>query len=62
MSRVFFKLMKSLKVKVIEANYYYMYNAQGDVIGLYDNAGKVVCRYYYDAWGKLLDFSCKTLC
>ena len=31
--------------------YYYIYNGQSDVIGLYDLAGNVVARYEYDAWG-----------
>ena len=36
------------------ATYYKIYNAQGDVIGLYDYSGPVVARYTYDAWGKPL--------
>ena len=32
--------------------YLFVYNAQGDVIALYDNAGNVHARYTYDAWGK----------
>ena len=31
--------------------YYVATNAQGDVIGLYTNAGVEVARYEYDAWG-----------
>ena len=32
--------------------FYYMYNLQGDVIGLMDaRNGRVVARYSYDAWG-----------
>ena len=32
--------------------FYYMYNLQGDVIGLMDaRNGRVVARYTYDAWG-----------
>ena len=32
---------------------YYMYNLQGDVIGLADAAtGKIIAKYLYDAWGK----------
>jgi YD repeat-containing protein len=27
---------------------------QGDIIGLVNESGAVVVRYYYDAWGKLL--------
>ena len=34
--------------------YYYLYNGQGDVIGLIDATGAVIAHYEYDAWGKLL--------
>jgi len=34
--------------------YYYIRNAQGDVIGLYDSNGTEVVSYSYDAWGKLI--------
>ena len=34
--------------------YYYIYNAMGDVIGLYDGSGSVVARYAYDAWGRVI--------
>ena len=37
--------------------YYFIYNAQGDVIGLYDYYGAVVARYTYDAWGKPLSIT-----
>ena len=33
--------------------YYYMYNVQGDVVGLVDaETGSIVATYEYDAWGK----------
>ena len=32
--------------------YYYMYNIQGDVIGIWDNNGNIVAQYNYNAWGK----------
>ena len=32
--------------------YYYIYNAQGDVVGLYNSGQQIVARYNYDAWGK----------
>ena len=35
--------------------YYYEYNLQGDVIGIYDSSGNKVVTYTYDAWGKLLE-------
>jgi len=34
--------------------YYYIRNAQGDIIGLFDNTGKQVASYTYDSWGKLI--------
>ena len=33
--------------------YYYMYNPQGDVIGLFDKDLNVVVEYTYDSWGKV---------
>ncbi len=33
--------------------YYYMYNPQGDVIGLFDGNTNVVVEYTYDSWGKV---------
>ena len=35
-------------------NYYYIKNAQNDVIAIADSSGTVVTRYTYDSWGKLL--------
>ena len=32
--------------------YYYIRNAQGDIIGLNDKAGTQVVSYIYDSWGK----------
>ncbi|QGU96697.1 hypothetical protein GOM49_17845 [Clostridium bovifaecis] len=34
--------------------YYYIRNAQGDIIGLYDKGGIQVVSYTYDSWGKLI--------
>ena len=34
--------------------YLYMKNAQGDVIGITNDAGDIVVKYEYDAWGVLL--------
>ena len=34
--------------------YAYLYNLQGDVIGLIDSIGNKVVSYTYDAWGKML--------
>ena len=35
------------------APYYFLKNLQGDVIAITDYTGEVVCRYTYDAWGKV---------
>ena len=37
--------------------YWYLYNAQGDVVGIADKTGAVVARYTYDAWGKVLSIT-----
>ncbi|MBQ6838550.1 MAG: RHS repeat-associated core domain-containing protein, partial [Clostridia bacterium] len=37
-----------------DANYYYIKNAQNDVIAIADAWGNILCRYEYDAWGKLI--------
>ena len=34
--------------------YYYILNAQGDVVALMNEAGNVVADYTYDEWGKLI--------
>ncbi len=34
--------------------YSYLYNLQGDVIGLVDNAGSLVVEYKYNAWGSII--------
>lgn len=34
--------------------YYYVFNGQGDVIGITDPRGVLAVSYTYDAWGKLL--------
>ena len=33
--------------------FYYIYNKQGDVIGMADNTGLLVVQYVYDAWGNV---------
>ena len=35
--------------------YYYLKNAQGDVMGIVDSDLNVVVEYSYDAWGRLID-------
>lgn len=37
--------------------YYYQFNLQGDVIGIYDANGQLVVEYKYDAWGKILSIT-----
>ena len=37
--------------------YYYFYNAQGDVVGLFDNNLNVVVEYSYDSWGNVLSIT-----
>ena len=34
--------------------YYYIFNVQGDVIGILNEAGNQIVSYTYDAWGKVL--------
>ena len=37
--------------------YYYKYNLQGDVTGIYNADGQLVVEYKYDAWGKVLSIT-----
>ena len=37
-----------------QQKYYYLFNAQGDVIGIVDSNGTQVVNYTYDAWGDIL--------
>nr|WP_242847851.1 RHS repeat-associated core domain-containing protein [Fervidicella metallireducens] len=41
-------------MKLNGAEYYYIRNAQGDIIGLLDGTGTQVVSYTYDSWGKLI--------
>ena len=34
--------------------YYYIFNVQGDVIGILNQAGQKIVSYTYDPWGKAL--------
>ena len=34
--------------------YYYLRNAQGDIVKLIDSSGNTVVEYLYDSWGKLI--------
>ncbi len=46
-----------LKNGTTEAYYYYLFNAQGDVIGIIDNQGTQVVEYTYSPWGELLSIT-----
>ena len=35
-------------------DYYYVRNAQNDVVKLIDNSGTAVVEYLYDSWGKVI--------
>ncbi|OQB24455.1 MAG: tRNA nuclease WapA precursor [Firmicutes bacterium ADurb.Bin182] len=37
--------------------YFYVRNAQNDIVSIVDSTGTVVVTYSYDAWGKLFDVS-----
>jgi len=37
--------------------YYYIRNAQGDIIGIFDKTGAQVVSYTYDSWGKLISIT-----
>ncbi len=39
--------------------YYYIRNAQGDIVGLFDESGSQVVSYTYDTWGKLISIKDK---
>ena len=38
-----------------EDSYYYRFNLQGDVTGIFNESGTLVAEYTYDAWGNLID-------
>ena len=42
------------RIGYVGTSYYYIRNAQGDIIGLFDSAGTQVVSYTYDTWGKLV--------
>ncbi|MGL4730576.1 MAG: RHS repeat domain-containing protein, partial [Clostridium sp.] len=43
-----------VSIELNGVEYYYVRNAQGDIIGLIDSNGNKVVSYTYDTWGKLL--------
>ena len=38
----------------VDTYYYYLFNLQGDIVGIMDSSGNTVTEYTYDAWGQLL--------
>ena len=48
---------RPVKVEFNGTVYTYLPNLQGDIVGILDNAGTLVVKYKYDAWGKLLSTS-----
>ncbi|WP_243122880.1 RHS repeat-associated core domain-containing protein [Haloimpatiens lingqiaonensis] len=45
---------KLISMNLNGAEYYYVRNAQGDIIGLINAQGEKVVSYTYDSWGKLI--------
>ena len=43
-----------ISVTIRGITYFYVRNAQGDIIALVDADGKVVVKYTYDSWGKVV--------
>ena len=37
-----------------KTRYYYVFNIQGDVMGILDKTGNIIAKYNYDAWGNIL--------
>lgn len=46
-----------LSLNLNGTEYYYIFNAQGNVIGLLDGSGNQVVSYQYDAWGNSTSIS-----
>ena len=40
-------------INYLDERYYYVRNAQGDIIGITDKTGAFVARYTYDEWGNI---------
>ena len=45
---------KLVSMNLNGTEYYYVHNAQGDIIGLINGSGTQVVAYQYDTWGKLV--------
>jgi RHS repeat-associated protein len=46
-----------LSLNVNGTEYYYLFNTQGDIIGLLNGSGSLVVSYQYDAWGNSTSIS-----
>ncbi len=51
------KLYESSKANETSKEYFYVRNAQGDIIGLANGTGDQVVSYVYDTWGKQVSIS-----
>ena len=40
-----------------EYSYYYTHNSRGDIVGIYNGAGKLKAHYEYDAWGNVISIT-----
>ena len=45
---------------LLDQNYYYKKNIQGDIIGIIDSNGEEIIKYVYDAWGNHKAYNAKT--
>ena len=45
---------------ILDQNYYYKKNLQGDIIGIIDSNGEEIVKYLYDAWGNHKATNAKT--
>uniref|UniRef100_UPI0022EB9585 RHS repeat domain-containing protein n=1 Tax=Romboutsia lituseburensis TaxID=1537 RepID=UPI0022EB9585 len=50
---------KLVSIELNGVEYYYVRNAQGDIISLIDSSGDEVVSYTYDTWGRLLSIDGK---
>ncbi len=48
---------KLVSMNLNGVEYYYIRNAQGDIIGLFDQTGTQVVSYTYDSWGKVISIT-----
>ncbi|OZM58405.1 hypothetical protein CIB95_02210 [Lottiidibacillus patelloidae] len=48
---------KLISMNLNGEEYFYVYNLQGDVVGLLDSTGTEVVSYTYDTWGKVLSIT-----